>query len=736
MTAQTEQEEFEFRLRLEREQEAAKSAAPAAQAAKRMPGGLNPARAAEYANESFGQSLKRQVGELLPSGADVGAAVKGATALPHMLVDPFTNLARTLGVESRHTPNTAAEESAMLDQTLGAPTTPAGRIKGDVIQSLAGVPMFTAGGKALETAANAPAWAKAVGSALAADPAKQAASAVLAGAGSGGAREAGGGQGMQAAAGLAGGSAAFAPEMMRAITSSRPIEALAQEVSTRLKQPADYALGKITQYAERHNLTIPQLVEKLRASPGHMLGDIFPQELRDVVSKPGKSRTLAENAIADRMPATRAHVQGATMDSLGVDTANVYGEHQALNEQMRNIAKTRGYDDILNAGHVEFTPKLETLMKRNPFMKDALKFSKRMMEHDISIGRPGVDSSMEQFFKEDPHGGVEFIPTNEKENLIIQGSRPRVGKHTFDINAWKSADLKPAPDLPGYQGEISGDVANRPTLRAWDYVKRGLQAYIEDQRGDFGKLSTSGKYAQEALSELMGELNKNKDYASLLAEYADPKRGQDLLKAGRTFMRRDAEEIASEMANLTPAEKRYYRVGVTRDLMEENPLQAYRNLNRKGGTFNQAYYDKVRSVYEPGQQGQAEMDKFVDALRVKAEQQHTGNTALNPSATGSILAGQKDLERGANQVKTGMVTGRWERVVEGLSNMLDSEKSELRRNEIGRILTMAEGGERDKVLRAVEGLFNTGPRATRIPMPSRGKLPAAANAYAQGQSRE
>jgi hypothetical protein len=144
------------------------------------------------------------------------------------------------------------------------------------------------------------------------------------------------------------------------------------------------------------------------------------------------------------------------------------------------------------------------------------------------------------------------------------------------------------------------------------------------------------------------------------------------------------------MAHFTAPEKRYFRIGVTRRLLEENPLAAYRKLNPKGGMFEQAYADKVRAVYEPNPEGQAEFDKMLDALRVKAEQQSTGNVALNPSATGSILAGQKDLERGAALVTQGTMTGKVGKVLEGLSHMFETEKDELRRNEIGRILTMAK----------------------------------------------
>lgn len=219
---------------------ASESAAPAA------------SKPSEPSQRSLTQQLGRQV------GLTARAAVNGVASLPAMAADVVggaanagLDLVRGEGNGFRFPKQAEALNSALTQAGLPQPETAVERVAGDAASAIAGAGGTVALGANLAKNA-ASGITQAVGKGLAIEPGLQAASAA-AGAGAAGAtREAGGGEGAQLAAGLAGAlvpAAATAP-MRRVMTpGGGQVRAAAQQAHEAgyVIPPADLSPGPITE---------------------------------------------------------------------------------------------------------------------------------------------------------------------------------------------------------------------------------------------------------------------------------------------------------------------------------------------------------------------------------------------------------------------------------------------------------------------------------------------------------
>lgn len=117
-------------------------------------------------------------------------------------------------------------------------------------------------------------------------------------------------------------------------------------------------------------------------------------------------------------------------------------------------------------------------------------------------------------------------------------------------------------------GSLSLNTKVVPDVRAWDYIKRGLDDVVDANRNEYGGLTNVGRVANNLARSIVDELDKLTEvngqslYKLARDSWAGPSRSLDAMKIGRAFLREDAEVTAQEVKNLSPAELEFFRIGV------------------------------------------------------------------------------------------------------------------------------------------------------------------------------
>lgn len=294
-----------------------------------------------------------------------------------------------------------------------------------------------------------------------------------------------------------------------------------------LRTPEEQGLRALYKALQRDEITPAEFSDRMKAlGPNAVAADAGGENVlglaKAAVRRPGTAKNAGMAFQVERAQSAGARVNGALQQAMGVESTATDDIVQGLHQNMRNVAAEHGYDDILNQGQVDLTPDLEKLMGSST-MKKALGQASSILDDDIALGR--ADSKMQQFFKMDENGSM-FSPF----------------------------------------GGFHGDMAERPTLRAWDYVKRGLDAVINDGTDAItGKMSSQAERANALKRQLMSHLDDaNPEYKAVRAAYADEKAGETALNLGRTFMREGSDVTERRLSEMTPAERQYFKVGAAR----------------------------------------------------------------------------------------------------------------------------------------------------------------------------
>lgn len=234
----------------------------------------------------------------------------------------------------------------------------------------------------------------------------------------------------------------------------------------------------------------------------------------------GGARTAADANLNLRNQGAATRALQSIKDIVGEDI-NVEEKIRALGRQQSEVAREIGYDRVLNEWDVELSPALEKLMD-GPTMQAALQGAKRLIRDDIALGE--ADRSVDMFFKTTKDGDV-FMPF----------------------------------------GMGQGEIATRPTLRAWDYVKRALYDIESANIDEFGKLNEAGRKARQFRKKLMEEID-SPEYKKIREAYAGPSAVKDAMELGRKiFNNADYERLKIIYDGLeSPAQQEAFKLGAAR----------------------------------------------------------------------------------------------------------------------------------------------------------------------------
>ncbi len=298
----------------------------------------------------------------------------------------------------------------------------------------------------------------------------------------------------------------------------------ARAIVNAARSPEAKGVRRLAKALGRDEMTPTQLEARLaELGPNATIADAAGKNVLAEADRatvmPGMAKNAGLQMLEERAKGAGPRTVASLNDALGVQSTNVDDLVQGLHENMRNVAKTHDVDRILNTGAADMTGDLEKLMDA-PMMKKALGRAYSIIGDDIALGRA------------------------DRKTLTY-----------FDV---------------GPDGKVSG-FKEVPTLRALDYVKRGLDSIINDGTDAVtGKMTSQAERAYALKRGLLKNVdNINPDYKAYRVAYADEKAGESALTMGRAFMGDDSEAVARRLADMTPAERKYFQAGAARAVYDK-----------------------------------------------------------------------------------------------------------------------------------------------------------------------
>lgn len=161
-----------------------------------------------------------------------------------------------------------------------------------------------------------------------------------------------------------------------------------------------------------------------------------------------------------------------------------------------------------------------------------------------------------------------MAPGGELNNLFNRDSMKAAAQNALKIAREQGVD----PASLGIGFNEAGDVVFQrvPSWRTLDYVKRGMDDVVKGARDQFGKLNTYGNAANQTRIDLVNLLDReNPHYAPARAAWGGPTQSQDVLEEGGRVFSKHPDEIAYDLAQLSPTDQQFYRLGAANKLKWE-----------------------------------------------------------------------------------------------------------------------------------------------------------------------
>ena len=200
-----------------------------------------------------------------------------------------------------------------------------------------------------------------------------------------------------------------------------------------------------------------------------------------------------------------------------------------------------------------------------------------------------------------------------------------------------------------------------PNMRLLDMAKRGLDAMIADTRDPItGRLSAHGvalNQARHAFVRELEDLDTSGAYKRARAAWEGPSASRDAVKLGRAVFQHSPEEMAAEVAKLSPANQEFGRIGVA-DILRERISKTGLKSDEAKAILNNSW---MRDQLRPWFRSRADFDKFVDAISTETQMFETGVNLVGKSPSAERIAedansGVENAYKGAN-IAHGFMSG-------------------------------------------------------------------------------
>jgi hypothetical protein len=247
-----------------------------------------------------------------------------------------------------------------------------------------------------------------------------------------------------------------------------------------------------------------------------------------------------------------------------------------------------------------------------------------------AFAKQGIYSNRIQEFMDDP-----ITKAGLRRGLEIQRLESVAAGKPFNPKDAAIIDFDAAGD------PVIGGV---PNMRTYDAVKRGLDALIDGEKNQFGKLSDRGRALNLFKKAFVGHLDLlNPEYAAARSAYSGPSQLIDALDAGRKFM--SASEFANPdvlqraISKMSPDEQHYFRIGAVQSLRDKVGDSVVRADVTKKLMGNNNLEKRISAAFGD----EAMYSKYVDGLKRESQMFDTYSKITGNSATPERMAEQADV---------------------------------------------------------------------------------------------
>jgi hypothetical protein len=190
-------------------------------------------------------------------------------------------------------------------------------------------------------------------------------------------------------------------------------------------------------------------------------------------------------------------------------------------------------------------------------------------------------------------------------------------------------------------------IVSVPNMRTLDSIKRGLDDILEQYRQPSGRLvlDQRGRAVERVRRAYVEELSQgNPAYNAARAAWAGPSEAMDAIAMGRKIVTADRDVVARQLADMSPTEREFFRIGIARALTDRttDPSHAGGFVRRLVEDRNLA--GKVRSAFD----NPKEYQQFVNSMRAELTMRDT-NRVVSPRAgsqTARLLQSSDDMANG------------------------------------------------------------------------------------------
>ena len=193
-------------------------------------------------------------------------------------------------------------------------------------------------------------------------------------------------------------------------------------------------------------------------------------------------------------------------------------------------------------------------------------------------------------------------------------------------------------------------------LRTWDYVKRSLddQIGVAQRKGERDEARILTGLKKTMVSEMdrldvtgIAGPNSTKAeggaYTRARAVYSGHSGSLDALESGRGFMQKSPEEITAELADMTPGDREFYKVGAAEKLRLRVGDTSVGGDEAKKAITNRNMRDRLRAVVG----GDENLAKFEKAINAESMMFDTDVQAFKNSLTAQRVAEDRAPENEA-----------------------------------------------------------------------------------------
>lgn len=200
-----------------------------------------------------------------------------------------------------------------------------------------------------------------------------------------------------------------------------------------------------------------------------------------------------------------------------------------------------------------------------------------------------------------------------------------------------------------------------PSWRTLDYVKRGLDDVLEtyrDKTTGVLRLDERGRAIDQTRRDYLGLLDReNPTYAEARAAYSGPQQSRSALQRGSQIFNRNPDEIAAEIASLSPGDQQFYRLGAANALKTNLAKVSSGGDEARALIGNDYRQQQLRAVF-PQAQGlidEAQIEKLMFGTKQKllGGSQTAGRVAQDAAVGGG---GFGDVARSVAEMATAAAT--------------------------------------------------------------------------------